>query len=95
MGHEVRFAINGYAALEVAERFRPQVVLLELGLPGLHGCEVARRLRQDPETRTARIIAVTGHDQEDDRRRSLEAGCDEHLRKPLEAAFLQRFTTES
>ena len=90
MGHEAEFAINGIAALAVAQRFRPQVVVLDIGLPDSHGWEVARQLRKDPELSSAKIIALTGRSQLDDAKRSKEAGCDEHLRKPLDPATLEK-----
>src|SRR5712672_3512460 len=77
MGHEVEFAINGYAALEAARRFRPEVVLLDIRLPDANGWEVARRLRGEASGRPVRVIAITGHTLEGDRLRSLQAGCEE------------------
>jgi two-component system CheB/CheR fusion protein len=90
MGHEAEFAINGIAALAVAQRFRPQVIVLDIGLPDSHGWEVARQLRKDPQLNSARIIALTGRSQLDDASRSKAAGCDEHLRKPLDPQVLER-----
>jgi CheY-like chemotaxis protein len=89
MGHEVDFAINGYAAMEVAHRLRPEFVFLDLGLPDTDGWAIAKRLRSDPSLETTRILAVTGRAGDEDRRRSLEAGCDQHLVKPVDAAFLE------
>ncbi|MBI3948542.1 MAG: response regulator [Armatimonadetes bacterium] len=82
-GHEVRVAPDGAAALEAAARFRPSVVLLDLGLPGMSGHEVARCLRERMEPGDARLIAISGYGQEEDRRRSRQAGFDEHLTKPV------------
>lgn len=95
MGYEADFAINGYAALEVAKRFRPDVVLLDLALPDVSGWTVARQLRQAPECRHARIYAVTGHYGPAERGRSLASGCDDHLLKPLDPARLERLLEES
>jgi CheY-like chemotaxis protein len=89
MGYEADFAINGYAALEVAERFRPDIVLLDLALPDISGWTVARQLRRSPRCGGARIYAVTGHYGPAERDRSLAAGCDDHLLKPLDPAFLE------
>jgi CheY-like chemotaxis protein len=82
LGHETRCAYDGLEAIEAAQRFRPEVVLLDLGLPVLDGYEVARRLREDG-TR-GRIVALTGYGQDSDRRRSADAGFDGHLVKPIE-----------
>jgi PAS domain S-box-containing protein len=90
MGHDVRTASDGLEALEAAEAYRPDVVLLDIGLPKLNGYEVARRLRQQPWGRGARLIALTGWGQEQDRQRAKEAGFDEHLVKPVEPAALER-----
>jgi CheY-like chemotaxis protein/anti-sigma regulatory factor (Ser/Thr protein kinase) len=90
MGHEVRTAHDGFAALEAARQFRPTAVLLDIGLPGMNGYAVARELRQMPEAREAVLIAQTGWGQEDDRRRSTEAGFDAHLVKPVDSAALQQ-----
>lgn len=83
-GHEVDFAINGYAALEVAKRFAPDVVLLDLGLPGLDGFDVCRRLKREPGLGEVRIIAVTAYAQDDYRVKSRAAGCDLHIAKPYD-----------
>jgi CheY-like chemotaxis protein len=90
LGHEVDFAINGYAALSVAKRFRPDIVLLDLALPDVTGWTVARRLRQEPTLAGVRIYAVTGHYGMADRETSLAAGCDDHMLKPLEPAVIER-----
>ena len=83
-GHEVREEHDGLAALVAAAQFRPQVIVLDLGLPGLDGFEVARRLRADPVTASVRIIALTGYGLEADRRRTAEVGIDLHLLKPVD-----------
>ena len=83
-GHEVDFAINGYAALEVAERFRPEVVLLDLGLPGMDGFDVCARLKSEPAFTGIRIIAVTAYAHDEHRVRSRAAGCDLHIAKPYD-----------
>jgi len=81
-GHQVEFAINGYMALEIAPRFCPQVILLDIGLPDFDGCLLARRLRRLPGLDDVRIIAVTGR-VSDDEQRARDAGCEAFLRKPV------------
>jgi CheY-like chemotaxis protein len=88
-GHDVRVAYDGRAALEAAREQPPEVVFLDIGLPKLDGLEVARRLRQWPELRRVRLVAITGYGREEDRRRSAEAGFDLHLTKPVDPLDLQ------
>jgi PAS domain S-box-containing protein len=88
-GHEVRVALDGEAGLRLGDAFRPQLVLLDIGLPGMDGYETARRLRERPATREALIIAVSGYGSEADRRRSREAGFDYHLVKPIAPGALE------
>jgi CheY-like chemotaxis protein len=83
MGHEVRTAHDGLEALEAIEVFRPDVVLLDLGMPKLNGYETARRIRSEPWGRNAILVAVTGWAQDEDRRRTRDAGFDAHLVKPV------------
>jgi PAS domain S-box-containing protein len=88
-GREVRTAHDGVAALEAAREFRPDIVLLDIGLPGMDGFEVARRLRRE-HGRQAILVALTGYGTDEDQRRSREAGFDYHLLKPVELdALLQ------
>ena len=89
-GHEVVATHCGLDGLEAAHRMGPDVVLCDLGLPEMDGFEVARRLRADPDTAEARLIAITGHGLEEDRRRSEAAGFDLHLTKPVDPLELQR-----
>ena len=89
MGHEVEYAINGYAALSVAQSFRPEVVFLDLGLPGLDGFEVCRTMKSDASLRAARVIALTGYADDASRQRSAEAGCELHVVKPVSPQFLE------
>ena len=84
VGHSVATAHSGPEAIETARQHRPEVVLLDIGLPGMSGYEVAARLRQEESCQGALIIAVSGYGQEDDRRRSRKAGFDHHLLKPLD-----------
>ncbi len=86
--HESRVAYDGHEALAEAERFLPQLVLLDLGLPGISGFEVCRRIRAQPWGKRMHIVALSGWGQEEDRRKSRAAGFDEHLVKPIERASL-------
>lgn len=83
-GHVVDFAINGIVALEIARTFRPEVVVLDLGLPGLDGFEVCSRLKSDPILSQARVLVVSAHYTDDDRVRARAAGCDAHIPKPYD-----------
>jgi len=89
LGHEVRTAHDGVAALEIAESCSPEVVLLDIGLPRINGLEVARRLRGALHLEDALLVAMTGYGQDSDRRRSQEAGFDAHLVKPIDLDQLQ------
>jgi two-component system CheB/CheR fusion protein len=86
-GHDVVVAYDGPSAL-TAVTFGPDLVLLDLGMPGMDGYEVARRLRQLPEGRGCLLAALTGWGQEEDRRRTREAGFDRHLVKPVDPVEL-------
>jgi PAS domain S-box-containing protein len=88
-GHAIQIAHSGPAALEAAAAFQPDVVLLDIGLPGLDGYQVAERLRADPAMAGVTLIAASGYGQEEDRRRSAEAGIDRHLVKPVDLKELQ------
>jgi PAS domain S-box-containing protein len=88
-GHDVRVANDGQAALRAAQEWPPDLVLLDLGMPGMDGYEVARRLRQLPVPVSPRIVALSGYGQDADRRRSAEAGFDAHLVKPLDLPELE------
>ena len=82
-GHQVKRAFDGPRAIEASLDYWPQVIFLDIGLPGMDGYEVAGRLRERPETARAVLVAVTGYGQEEDRRRSRRAGFDHHLVKPV------------
>ncbi len=90
-GHEVRVACDGPAALAAAQADPPEMVVLDLGMPGMDGFEVVRRLRGQPGSKDALLVAVTGWAQEEDRRRCYEAGFDGHLPKPVEWDALRQF----
>jgi CheY-like chemotaxis protein len=89
-GHQVEIACTGNEGVRAAHVFHPDVVLCDLGLPGMDGFEVAAELRRDPETASAQIIAITGYGGDEDRRRSKEAGFDLHLTKPVDPAQLRQ-----
>lgn len=88
-GHEVHLAYDGVQALELAERVRPGVVLLDIGMPGLSGYEVAQRIRCEPWGGAIRLIAMTGWGQEEDKLAARDAGFDHHLTKPVDPANLE------
>src|SRR6266508_2176055 len=88
LGHRVIAAGDGHSGLALALHHQPEVVLIDLGLPGLDGYEVARALRGSATGKTAALIAVTGYGQAEDRRRSKEAGFDAHLVKPVSQSLL-------
>jgi CheY-like chemotaxis protein len=93
MGHEVRSAHDGLAGVEAAAAFRPDVILLDIGMPKLNGYDACRRIRAESWGRDVLIVAVTGWGQEEDKRRSKEVGFDHHLTKPAEPAELERVLT--
>jgi CheY-like chemotaxis protein len=94
MGHEVRTAHDGQAAVEMAGVFRPDVILLDIGMPKLNGYEAARCIRQQPWGRAMTLAALTGWGQDDDKRRAEEAGFDRHFTKPVDRATLDRLLAE-
>ena len=89
-GMEVRTAYDGLEAVEAAAAFNPDVVLLDIGLPKLNGYEAARRIREQPWGKDMVLVAVTGWGQEEDRRRSQEAGFNAHMVKPVDPVALQQ-----
>jgi CheY-like chemotaxis protein len=91
-GHEIWLAHDGPSALEAFQTFRPNVVLLDIGLPGLDGWQVARQIRRAGGKATL-LIAITGYGQERDRARSREAGIDIHLVKPADPGEIRRLLT--
>lgn len=84
LGHEIRIAHDGPTALETARDFRPDVVLQDIGMPGMNGYDVARRMRDDPSTAGAMLVAITGYGRDEDRRDARDAGFDHHLTKPAD-----------
>jgi CheY-like chemotaxis protein len=87
-GHDVMTAYDGMAALKAAEEVTPEVVLLDIGLPGLDGYELARRLRARPQTHRALLVAITGYGQSEDVKSAMDAGINCHLVKPVNRAAL-------
>ncbi len=94
MGHEVRTARDGLEAVQAAAAFHPEVVLLDIGMPRLNGYDACRRIREQARGEKVFIVALTGWGQEEDKRRSREAGFDSHLVKPVEPAALERLLVE-
>lgn len=92
MGHETAIAYDGLTAVAIAESFRPDVVLLDLGLPGLDGCDAARRIRAEPWGKKMVLIAATGWDQ---RERAHEAGFDHHMVKPVDLGELAKLLAKT
>ena len=80
--------MDGNTAISVAANFRPEVLILDLGLPGLSGFDVCSRLKANPELRTTKVIVVSGYYSDDDRIRAMAAGCDIHLQKPADPTLL-------
>jgi PAS domain S-box-containing protein len=95
LGHDVETAADGLEACEVAERVRPDVVLLDLGMPGLDGYGTAERIRATPWGARTLLVAQTGWGREADRRRTAQAGFDYHLTKPIDPAALRRILGEA
>jgi CheY-like chemotaxis protein len=90
LGHETCTARDGLEAVQSAAAFQPDLVLLDIGLPRMNGCEAARRIREQTGGKQMVLIALTGWGQEDDIRKSLEAGFDHHLTKPVDPAIVEK-----
>jgi len=95
LGHEVHEAVDGIAGVEKALELRPDLTLLDVGLPGLDGYAVARRLRDDPTGRRLRLVALTGYGLPEDRERALAAGFDAHVVKPIDLEKLRTILAEA
>ncbi len=89
-GHDVRLAHDGQEALGIAEEFRPAVILLDIGMPVMNGYDACRALRAKDWGKTVQIIALTGWGQDEDRRKTKDAGFDGHLVKPVDHGELMR-----
>jgi PAS domain S-box-containing protein len=93
-GHAVHAVHDGHEAVEAVAWFRPEFILLDIGMPRLNGFEAARRIRQQPGGKTIVLVAITGWGQEEDKRRASEAGFDYHLTKPVDPAALEKLLAE-
>ena len=93
LGHEVKTANDGERALSAAAEFRPDVAILDIGLPTVNGYDLAKRIRAEPWARDVVLVALTGWGQEQHRRRSAESGFNHHLTKPVDFEVLQRILT--
>ena len=89
-GHEVRTVYSGEEAVDILSHYSPEVILLDLGLPGISGIDAARRLRDTPSTRDITLIAITGWGQPQDRARTADAGFDFHFTKPVDVVQLSQ-----
>ena len=89
MGHDVQYAVNGNVGMSYVKLFKPNVILLDLNLPGMSGYEVCRRVKQDPATHHATVIVVSAFGDDDARARTKTAGANLHLVKPVEPALLE------
>jgi two-component system CheB/CheR fusion protein len=94
LGHDTETVHNGVEAVQAAAAFRPDVALLDIGMPKMNGYEVAQNIRQQPWGKEIILVALTGWGQEDDKRRAVEAGFDRHLTKPVEPAVLNKLFAE-
>jgi two-component system, sensor histidine kinase len=94
-GHEVRIAYDGERAIRDALEFQPDIAFLDIGMPKVHGYDVARRLRADPATAACLLVAVTGWGQESDRALARDAGFDRHLVKPVDPAEIEAMVAEA
>ena len=94
LGHVAEVAYNGIDGLAAARRFKPDVVLCDIGLPGLDGYQIARQLRTNEDSRQSCLIALSGYGQEEDKQRALEAGFDIHCIKPLNIELLDKYLSE-
>jgi CheY-like chemotaxis protein len=94
-GWETEMAYDGLSAIELGERFQPDVILMDIGLPGISGYEAAQRIRGEPWGRSVMLIAVTGWGQAEDRERTRQAGFDAHLVKPVDHAALTQLLAQA
>jgi CheY-like chemotaxis protein len=94
-GHEVRVAADGGGGLALARQYKPEVALLDIGLPSMDGYELARRMREEPALEGTLLVAVTGYGQMHDRARASASGFNHHLVKPVEFSALQRLLRET
>jgi CheY-like chemotaxis protein len=90
MGNDVRMARDGVEAVEAAKEFRPEMILLDIGMPRMNGYDACRRIREMDFGRDVIIVALTGWGQDEDKRRSKEAGFDRHLIKPIDPEAIEK-----
>ena len=95
MGHNVQAIHDGAAAIAIVRALRPQVVLLDINLPGKRGYDIAREIRADQALAGSLLIAVTGYGQEQDKHQALQAGFDHHLTKPVDENALERLINQA
>lgn len=89
LGCETRVARNGIEAVQKAIRFRPKIVLLDIGLPGMNGYDVAQLLRLEPEISSVLIVAISGYGEPEDKQNAYKVGIDLHVTKPVQPSFLK------
>jgi CheY-like chemotaxis protein len=94
LGNEAHIAHDGVSVVKLVEQVRPQLVLMDVGMPGQNGLDATRQIREQPWGQQVTIIALTGWGQEADRQRSHQAGCDGHLVKPLDFPKLEKLLRE-
>ena len=94
VGNDVRTAYDARQALALAETYRPELMLLDIGLPGMDGYELAKQIRSEPWGSRMRLVALTGYAREEDRRRAEEAGFDHHLAKPVDFDALYKLVAQ-
>lgn len=95
LGHETRTSTNGVQALGIAHEFRPDVMILDIGMPGLDGHDLARRIRSEPWGKDILLVAASGWGQTEDKQLSREAGFDLHLVKPIDLQTLEALLARS
>jgi len=95
LGHDVRMAFDGMEAMQMAGEFRPDVVLMDIGMPKLNGYDVARKLRSETWGRQMTLVAISGWGREADHRRSIQSGFDRHMTKPIEPLVLEALLDSS
>ena len=95
MGHEVDFAINGFAAIDAARKFKPDIVLLDIGLPDVKGDKIATQLRFEPGLEKTRFIAITGQPLDAVQGRARDAGCEAVYAKPIATEVLEQLLAKS
>ncbi len=89
MGHTVDYAINGYVGLDLARRLKPELILLDIGLPGMNGYEVCKHIKTDPDLAHTKVVIVTAYAEDKYREQSRAAGCHLHLVKPVPVHVLE------